>query len=71
MAKIQSSDVPLLPPFPTEAFDITVSLEDQTIEIIKVMAKGRVAAIQTALYSMSRWPEDKIMQILSLWVKKI
>jgi hypothetical protein len=42
----------------------------ETIEVIKVMAKGRVMAIQTALYSMTKWPDEKILQITSLRVDR-
>lgn len=69
--KTMDVEVPILPPFSTEAFDISVTLEDQSIEIIKVMAKGRAAAIQTAVYTISRWPNDKVVQILSLTVTRV
>ncbi len=68
--KPEITEAPVLPPFPTEAFDVSVTLEDKTVEVIKVMAKGRVSAIQISLYTMSSWSDDKISQIVSLKVDR-
>ncbi len=69
--EILPEDIPVLPPFPTEAFNVSVTLEvDEIVEVIKVMARGRVAAIRTALYIMSSWPNDKITRIISLRVER-
>ena len=72
MRKSEISEAPVLPSFPTEPFDVNVTLgEDKTVEVIKVMAKGQVSAIQIALYTMSRWPDEKISQIISLKVDRV
>lgn len=61
-------EIPVLPPFPTQSFDIVVSFEDGTTEIIGVMAKGKVSAITTSSYVMDKWPPDKIATITGLTV---
>jgi hypothetical protein len=64
-------EVPLLPPFPSESYDIIVVFDDETEETIKVMAKGRAMAIQTACYTMSKWEPKKISKITAVAVTKV
>jgi hypothetical protein len=66
---IEVSDVPVLPRFPSEAFDIVVTFTDGSVEIVKVMARGKAAAIQTASYAMAKWPDEKIPNIVTVSFK--
>jgi hypothetical protein len=66
IGETKQPEVPELPPFPSESFDVTVDFADRASDVIKVMAKGRAAAIMTAYYTMQRWPPDKIGQIVGL-----
>lgn len=65
-----ADDIPVLPPFPSESFDVLVTLADDTTETIKVMARGPVSAIRTAGYTMEKWPNEKISQITGLSLTK-
>ena len=68
--KTEPAETPALPPFPSASFDVAVALADGSTEIIPVMARGPVAAIRTAGYTMERWPSEKIAQITSLALTK-
>jgi hypothetical protein len=65
-AKPAPDEIPTLPPFPSTNFDVKVNLSDGTVEIIKVVARGPVAAFRTALYTAERWPTEKIALITSM-----
>jgi hypothetical protein len=69
----QIVEVPVLPPFTSENHDVTVMFADGTFpdEVIHTMSKGRAMAIQTACYSMTRWPPEKIIAIVGLTVDKV
>lgn len=59
-------EVPTLPPFPSTNFDVKVRLSDGTVEIVKVAARGPVAAFRTALYTAERWPNEKVGLVIAL-----
>lgn len=68
--RVEPDDVPVLPAFASEAWDVTVIFNDDTTEIIKTLAKGQAAAIRTAGYTIERWPADKISKIIGLGVER-
>lgn len=65
-----TDEIPVLPPFPSESFDVTVQLSDGTTDVCKVMARGQAQAIMTAVYTMQRWPPEKIILITGLTLTK-
>ena len=68
---IDSDEVPLLPQFPSAPYDVVVTFYDGSIEVIKVMARGKVAAIETACYTMAKWPDNKIPNIAAVSFNEI
>lgn len=59
-------EAPILPPFPSENWSVTVAIVDAPSETIKVYARGKAAAIITAMYTVGGWPSEKIENIVSV-----
>jgi hypothetical protein len=65
---ITTDDVPVLPPFISTPYDVSIILNDGSSEIIKVMARGPCMAMITALHSIGRWSPEKIAKLVSLTI---
>lgn len=62
----EADDTPILSPFESTAFDVKVHLRDGSTEVLPVWGRGVAAAYMTALYTVQRWPRDKIEMMVGM-----